>query len=45
MMVFQLQLTKRQGVVPVTRDYILYAEAQLRAREGTSRPTLRLAGE
>jgi cyclopropane-fatty-acyl-phospholipid synthase len=45
MMVFQLQLTKQQGVVPVTRDYILYAEAQLRAREGTSRPTLRLAGE
>jgi len=45
MMVFQLQLTKRQDVVPVTRDYIMYAEAQLRAREGTSRPTLRLAGE
>jgi cyclopropane-fatty-acyl-phospholipid synthase len=45
MMVFQLQLTKRQDVVPVTRDYIMYAEAQLRAREGKSRPTLRLAGE
>ena len=38
MMVFQLQLTKRQGVVPMTRDYIMYAEAQLRAREGSSRP-------
>ena len=45
MMVFQIQLTKQQGVVPVTRDYIMYAEAQLRAREGSSRPTLRLAGE
>ena len=45
MMVFQMQLTKQQGVVPVTRDYIMYAEAELRAREGSSRPTLRLAGE
>jgi cyclopropane-fatty-acyl-phospholipid synthase len=45
MMVFQLQLTQRQGVVPVTRDYIMNAEAQLRAREGSKRPTLRLAGE
>ena len=45
MMVFQLQLTKRQDVVPMTRDYIMYAEAQLRAREGSSRPALRLAGE
>ena len=24
MMVFQLQLTKRQGVVPITRDYITH---------------------
>ena len=45
MMVFQLQLTKRQDVVPMTRDYIMRAEAQLRAREGSRRPTLRLAGE
>ncbi len=45
MMVLQLQLTKCQGVVPMTRDYILQAEAQLRAREGNRRPTLRLAGE
>jgi cyclopropane-fatty-acyl-phospholipid synthase len=45
MMVFQLQLTKRQGVVPVTRDYIVREEARLRAAESGSRPQLRLAGE
>jgi cyclopropane-fatty-acyl-phospholipid synthase len=45
MMVFQLQLTKRQGVVPMTRDYIMHEEARLRARERGSRPSLRLAGE
>jgi cyclopropane-fatty-acyl-phospholipid synthase len=45
MMVFQMQLTKRQGVVPMTRDYIAREEARLRAIEGGSRPPLRLAGE
>ena len=45
MMVFQLQLTKRQGVVPITRDYIAREEARLRGAEGGSRPPLRLAGE
>jgi cyclopropane-fatty-acyl-phospholipid synthase len=45
MMVFQLQLTKRQDVVPMTRDYIGREEAHLRALEGGSRPPLRLAGE
>jgi cyclopropane-fatty-acyl-phospholipid synthase len=45
MMVFQLQLTKRQGVVPMTRDYIVREEARLRARESGSPPALRLAGE
>src|SRR5260370_1177142 len=30
MMVFQIQLTKRQGVVPMTRDYIAPEEARLR---------------
>jgi cyclopropane-fatty-acyl-phospholipid synthase len=45
MMVFQIQLTKRQDVVPVTRDYIAREEARLRALEGGSRPPLRLAGE
>ena len=45
MMVFQLQLAKRQGVVPITRDYIGRAEAHLRGLESGSRPPLRLAGE
>src|SRR5580692_6473585 len=43
MMVFQLQLTKRQGVVPMTRDYIPAQEARLRIVEGNTRAPLRLA--
>ncbi len=45
MMVFQLQLTKRQGVVPITRDYIAREEARLRGAESGNRAPLRLAGE
>jgi cyclopropane-fatty-acyl-phospholipid synthase len=45
MMVFQLQLTKRQGVVPMTRSYIAQEEARLRGLETKSRAPLRLAGE
>jgi cyclopropane-fatty-acyl-phospholipid synthase len=45
MMVFQIQLTKRQDVVPLTRDYILREEQRLRALEGHSRQPLRIAGE
>jgi cyclopropane-fatty-acyl-phospholipid synthase len=45
MMVFQIQLAKRQDVVPMTRDYIGRAEQRLIAAEGESRPPLRLAGE
>ncbi|CAL77098.1 putative cyclopropane-fatty-acyl-phospholipid synthase (Cyclopropane fatty acid synthase) (CFA synthase) [Bradyrhizobium sp. ORS 278] len=45
MMNFQIQLTKRQGVVPMTRDYIHREEARLRALERGYRPTLRMAGE
>jgi cyclopropane-fatty-acyl-phospholipid synthase len=33
-MVFQIQITKRQDVVPRTRAYIAEREAQLRRREG-----------
>jgi cyclopropane-fatty-acyl-phospholipid synthase len=44
-MVFQIQLTKRQNVVPMTRDYIVREEERLRAIEGGERPPLRLAGE
>ena len=45
MMVFQLQLTRRQGIVPIARDYIAREEARLRGVEGGSRAPLRLAGE
>ncbi|WP_298878023.1 cyclopropane-fatty-acyl-phospholipid synthase family protein [uncultured Bradyrhizobium sp.] len=45
MMNFQIQLTKRQGVVPMTRDYIAHDEARLRARESGAEPKLKLAGE
>jgi cyclopropane-fatty-acyl-phospholipid synthase len=45
MMVMQIQLTKRQGVVPMTRDYISQEERRLAAAENSRRPQLRLAGE
>jgi cyclopropane-fatty-acyl-phospholipid synthase len=45
MMVVQMQLTKRQGVVPMTRDYIIVETARLRALESEHHPALRLAGE
>ena len=45
LMVMQIQLTKRQGIVPMTRDYIGREERRLRGVEGERRPPLRLAGE
>jgi cyclopropane-fatty-acyl-phospholipid synthase len=45
LMVFQIQLTKRQGVVPMTRDYIANEEARLRGKERNARPRLQIAGE
>ena len=45
LMVFQMQLTRRQGVVPITRDYIERETARLRELDGRRRPPLRLAGE
>jgi cyclopropane-fatty-acyl-phospholipid synthase len=45
MMNFQVQLTRRQRVVPMTRDYIAREEARLRTLEGATRPRLKLAGE
>jgi cyclopropane-fatty-acyl-phospholipid synthase len=45
MMNFQIQLTKRQGIVPLTRDYIANEEARLRGRERNARPRLQIAGE
>jgi cyclopropane-fatty-acyl-phospholipid synthase len=45
MMNFQIQITKRQGVTPMTRDYITREEQRLRAAESRSQTPLRLAGE
>jgi cyclopropane-fatty-acyl-phospholipid synthase len=45
LMVFQLQLTKKQGIVPMTRDYIARSEERLRQIERAARAPLRLAGE
>ena len=45
LMNFQIQLAKRQGVVPLTRDYITREEAKLRGIERDSRPRLQIAGE
>jgi len=45
LMVFQIQLARRQDLVPTTRDYIAREEARLRGVEGGRRPPLRLAGE
>ena len=45
MMNFQIQLTRRQRVVPMTRDYIGDEEARLRGVERGQRPRLQIAGE
>jgi len=45
LMNFQIQLTKRQGVLPMTRDYIAREEAKLRGVERGNRPRLQIAGE
>jgi cyclopropane-fatty-acyl-phospholipid synthase len=45
MVVFQIQMAKRKGVVPQTRDYIGRKEARLRAAEAGYSEPLRLAGE
>jgi cyclopropane-fatty-acyl-phospholipid synthase len=45
MMVFQIQVAKRQDVVAMTRDYINREEARLRLLEANKKPRLRLAGE
>jgi cyclopropane-fatty-acyl-phospholipid synthase len=44
LMNFQIQLTNRPGVVPMTREYIFQAEAKLRAIESGRRPWLKMAG-
>ena len=45
MMNFQIQITKRQGVVPMTRDYIALEEAKLCGIERGRQPRLQIAGE
>ena len=45
LMNFQIQLARRQGIVPRTRDYITGEEARLRGMELGRRPRLQLAGE
>jgi cyclopropane-fatty-acyl-phospholipid synthase len=45
LMNFQIQLAKRQDVVPMTRDYITREEAKLRGVERGNRPRLQIAGE
>lgn len=44
-MVFQIQLTRKQDAVPITREYIAREEERLRGVEAAKRPVLRLAGE
>jgi cyclopropane-fatty-acyl-phospholipid synthase len=45
LMNFQIQITKRQGIVPMTRDYIAHREAKLRGIERGQQPRLQIAGE
>jgi cyclopropane-fatty-acyl-phospholipid synthase len=45
MVVFQIQMTKRKGITPATRDYIAREEARLRTLEAGYSAPLRLAGE
>jgi cyclopropane-fatty-acyl-phospholipid synthase len=45
LMNFQIQLTKRQGVVPITRDYLAREEDKLRRFEVGNKPRLQIAGE
>ncbi len=45
LMVFQVQLARRQDAVPLTRDYLAEAEGRLRALDCADRTRLRLAGE
>jgi cyclopropane-fatty-acyl-phospholipid synthase len=44
LMNIQIQLTKRQGIVPMTRGYIAQEEARLRSSEKSRKPQLRIAG-
>ena len=45
LMNFQIQLTRRQGVTPMTRDYTFQTEAKLRAAENGRKPRLSVAAK
>ena len=45
LMNFQIQLARRQGAVPMTRDYLAREESRLRRFELEKRPHLQIAGE
>jgi cyclopropane-fatty-acyl-phospholipid synthase len=45
LMNFQIQIAKRQDIVPMTRDYIVSEEGRLRDIERGKRPRLQIAGE
>jgi len=45
MMVMQTQLCRHQGVVPITRDYVIREQARLRTIESGRPVTLRPVGE
>jgi cyclopropane-fatty-acyl-phospholipid synthase len=45
LMNIQIQITKRQGIVPMTRSYIAEAETRLRRAERKKAPKFQLAGE
>ncbi|MGA7975149.1 MAG: cyclopropane-fatty-acyl-phospholipid synthase family protein [Pseudolabrys sp.] len=45
MMNFQIQITKKQGVTPMTRNYMVEAERALQAVDTKRQAPLRLAGE
>jgi cyclopropane-fatty-acyl-phospholipid synthase len=45
LVVFQIQMAKRKGIVPQTRDYVGREETRLRALEASRSAPLRLAGE
>ena len=42
---FQILLTRRQDIVPMTRDYMLHEEERLRGIEASRTPRLQIAGE
>ncbi len=43
-MIFQIQVSKKLGTLPLTRDYMIEEERRLKAREAGTFAT-RLAGE